>query len=60
MRIRDCHRGARRVDMGVVQKHISLNGKAIGGRPVDAGAAVKRPVDRASKTLQKKSLGSAG
>lgn len=45
--------------MGVVQKHITLNGKAIGGTPVDAGAAVKGPLDRASKTLQKKSPGSA-
>lgn len=46
--------------MGVVQKHISLKGNAIGSKPVDAGAAVKGPVDRASKTLQKKSPGSAG
>lgn len=38
--------------MGVVQKHITLNGKAISDTPVDAGAAVKGPLDRASKTLE--------
>lgn len=60
MRIRECHGGACRVDMGVVQKYITLNGKAMSGTPVDAGTAVKGPLDRAGKTLQKKSPGSAG
>lgn len=33
MRNRDCHEGARRVDMEIVQKRIILNGKAISGTP---------------------------
>lgn len=46
--------------MGVVRKHITLNGKAMIDAPVDAGGDVKGPLDRASKTLQKKSPDSAG
>lgn len=60
MRVRDCHGGVCRVDMEIVQKQITLNGKAISGTPFDAGATVEGPWDRTGKTLQKESPGSAG
>lgn len=60
MRFRDCHGGACRVDMEIVQKHITLSGKAISGTPFDAGATVEGPWDRTGKTLQKESPGSTG
>lgn len=62
MRIRDCHGGAYRVDMEIVQKHITLNGKAISGTPFSMLVLPwrGRGIERTGKTLQKESPGSAG